>query len=267
MVTDEQALLRAILLNPGDDLARIVLADWLEEHAGTQTCPECGGSEQDNTGEKWCSRCGGTGVASDGRADRAEFIRVQIAIEETKRRAMWVPTEPMLERHPIESLQMLFQVNNHDRESKLDALRRRATEMQSTPGCRWWGDYGPGGEYVVTEWTRGFASSVAMTLASFERHAEAIFRLQPVETVRLTDKSRFRYDGSNLRVWYRESGDPLETHAEQSRLPDHVFDALGSFVEGGHREGRWKTYDGDAAANAALSAALVLIGRTRAGLV
>lgn len=47
MMTDEQALLQSIIDNPDDDFSRLVFADWLEEN---------------------------------GQADRAEFIRVQVAI-------------------------------------------------------------------------------------------------------------------------------------------------------------------------------------------
>ncbi len=46
-MTDEQALLRSVLLDPANDLPRLVLADWLEEH---------------------------------GQGEQAEFIRVQIEL-------------------------------------------------------------------------------------------------------------------------------------------------------------------------------------------
>lgn len=47
-MTEEQALLAAVVATPDDDLPRLVLADWLDEH---------------------------------GQEERAEFIRVQIAVE------------------------------------------------------------------------------------------------------------------------------------------------------------------------------------------
>lgn len=55
-VSDEDALLRAILDRPDDDLPRLVLADWLDEH---------------------------------GEGERAEFIRVQCAIWRLGHAASW----------------------------------------------------------------------------------------------------------------------------------------------------------------------------------
>ncbi|HYT91149.1 MAG TPA: TIGR02996 domain-containing protein [Gemmataceae bacterium] len=49
-MNQDQALLRAVIDNPDDDGPRLVYADWLEEH---------------------------------GDAERAEFIRIQIAVAES----------------------------------------------------------------------------------------------------------------------------------------------------------------------------------------
>lgn len=78
------ALLRAILLCPADDTARLVFADWLDEHAGTSgytPCPECKGEGRPSRQYPLlCRKCGGTGLvpASNGFAERAEFIRAQV---------------------------------------------------------------------------------------------------------------------------------------------------------------------------------------------
>lgn len=52
MTADERALIQAIIASPADDLPRLVYADWLEEH---------------------------------GRPERAEFIRMQIWLSQTKK--------------------------------------------------------------------------------------------------------------------------------------------------------------------------------------
>jgi uncharacterized protein (TIGR02996 family) len=51
MHSDEEALLRSVIDNPDDDVPRLVIADWYEEN---------------------------------GQQERAEFIRVQIALEGMK---------------------------------------------------------------------------------------------------------------------------------------------------------------------------------------
>lgn len=89
----ESALLADILSKPDDDLPRLVYADWLDENAA-EPCSFCGGSGQtfavdaihgdgrvDNPRPAACMVCSGSGRASDGRAERAEFIRLAIEIE------------------------------------------------------------------------------------------------------------------------------------------------------------------------------------------
>lgn len=109
-MSDEVALLRAVAARPDDDTPRLVYADWLDDNAGTIDCPKCGGSGyQPPTAADFlfvrervgpdghvtryvemgpvnfrpppkCDRCRGTGAVADGRAARAEFIRVQVEL-------------------------------------------------------------------------------------------------------------------------------------------------------------------------------------------
>lgn len=77
MTADELVLVAAVSATPADDTPRLVYADWLDEHAGTVDC-FC-------KGRKWkqpdpCHRCNGRYGLSDGRRERAEFIRVQCEI-------------------------------------------------------------------------------------------------------------------------------------------------------------------------------------------
>lgn len=103
MNATEQALLAAICdpANHADDLPRLAYADWLEENAGVVRCGDCGGGgwideRAARAREKSlthaigvydirrmafsCVTCRGSGVVSDGRPERAEFIRLQCRI-------------------------------------------------------------------------------------------------------------------------------------------------------------------------------------------
>ena len=82
----EAALLAAIRENPGEDAPRLVWADWLEENAGTVACGACKGEGKigvGNNGNPYmakCDECNGSACVSDGRAELADFIRVQVEL-------------------------------------------------------------------------------------------------------------------------------------------------------------------------------------------
>ena len=79
-MTERDALLRAVLENPDDDLPRLVFADFLDEQARSpRPCEEC-----DGTGRRFgvkrheppnCPHCD-AGTVRDTNAARAELIRV-----------------------------------------------------------------------------------------------------------------------------------------------------------------------------------------------
>lgn len=88
------ALLRAVLADSADDVPRLVLADYLEEHAGEVECMACRGgkycpkcSGEGCSGHSVaangpclaydCPDCFGSGRVSNGFAEHSEFIRVQ----------------------------------------------------------------------------------------------------------------------------------------------------------------------------------------------
>lgn len=108
-MSDSDALLAAILANPDDDAPRLVYADWLDENAVDVACGKCNGigyalppirgipvKERigpDGRIERYmepqppliamhpkCENCNGTGHVSNGLAERAEFIRVQVEL-------------------------------------------------------------------------------------------------------------------------------------------------------------------------------------------
>jgi uncharacterized protein (TIGR02996 family) len=116
----EGALRDAILDAPDDDGPRLIYADWLEEH---------------------------------GEADRAEFIRVQIALargaDDPRAPAWWERQEALLAEH---------------RGAWLGPLR---------------------GLFYLHEFRRGFLEEVTLKAQVFLDHAGALFRAAPVRLVRL----------------------------------------------------------------------------------
>jgi uncharacterized protein (TIGR02996 family) len=84
---DWLALVAGIIEHPDDDLRRLIVADWLEERASVVVCPACEGDAvvdtDATTGDPiaWCTAClGFDGWVSDGLAERAEFIRLQVEL-------------------------------------------------------------------------------------------------------------------------------------------------------------------------------------------
>lgn len=120
--TDDAALLAAIIAHPNEDTPRLMYADWLDENAGSvecfcktgwdqSGCKVCGNTpdengylehgrgcyviDEDGGGCEMvmpCANCNGDLFVSDGRTERAEFIRLQVALaresDDTAREAM-----------------------------------------------------------------------------------------------------------------------------------------------------------------------------------
>ncbi len=187
---DHPGFLQDILVHPEDDTPRLVYADWLDENAGTVICTNdsCG-----NPAPGWntfypCRVCRGTGRVSDGRAERAEFIRVQCELARIPE-CQWcgLPT------------------------CRYIALRRREREL-------WWSFYPrpvladwlkpvPGLETEIGNsagttpftramtgdnllglycgWRRGFVEAVTCTAADWLEYGEAVLACQPVTRVDL----------------------------------------------------------------------------------
>jgi uncharacterized protein (TIGR02996 family) len=121
----------------------------------------------------------------------------------------------------------------------------------------------PGHAGVVV--CRGFVETIDLPLAAYTRYAAGLFARHPITRATLTDREPYR-DGGGRWLWYNgERAGHSGTHPA-SDLPREVFDALAgddpSTGEDGYRKGYWKRE----AAVAAVSTALVRIGRHRAGL-
>lgn len=270
-----QALLRKIVEDPTDIASRLIFADWLEENAETALCPECRGVPRPecrgvprtDKGHAYfwqCPKCDGTGRASDGRAERAEFIRVQCELaqlpdcfgEHALPRCDQVPLEPADWCRPC-------------------LLRRREREL--------WGDFDSGlGRRLLYElpgtlreqvWSValrdcfrcGFVEAVAACAASWLAHGPALVAQQPVMRVTLLGTAPEPFN--RRYIWYRRHA--LYTEVTRSVLPDELFDALpGASAHAPTVMGLilTRSYDRKADALDALSTAAVQWARARAGL-
>lgn len=290
--TDHDAFLPDILADPFDDTPRLVFADWLDENAGDVACPRCEG------GEYWgkrgyprpevvtlkpplqpkdiCIRCHGEDTVSDGRRERAEFIRVQcelakLDIEYARR----VKTDLWLGRSDVVAQQV--------------ALRRREGELLADCGVC---DVNFGvtsllfdGLVVPCAVSRGFPDAITCDLrtlfgdwcelcggmGSLIREggppcsackgtrregsvAPTLFAAHPITAVRLTDRQPLEVF-PDVWCWGRSYTTVLEEH---HRLPSAVFDLLHD----NSRHTERVDYPTREAAHAALSNALVAWGRS-----
>lgn len=203
---DERLLLSAVLAAPEDDTPRLVYADWLEERAGGDVeCRRCRGSGMiggfcgDNVStpvdyfEDPCPACRGAGRVPDGRAARAEFIRVQCELARITRELRDADSPSDLsDECGIEGCPCLERT----------ALRRRERELFVTHGCDWFlaepltaittdsgailGHTHPYRRPAVVGTVRcGFVTAVALTVQAFNAVAADLFATQPVTTVTL----------------------------------------------------------------------------------
>lgn len=81
-MTDEDALLAAIAARPLEDTPRLAYADWLDEHANA---PEAPRAEPPPKAKRTRKRAKAAPVPGAFRAQRAELIRAQIALESLTR--------------------------------------------------------------------------------------------------------------------------------------------------------------------------------------
>jgi uncharacterized protein (TIGR02996 family) len=107
-MTEQEALLRAILEDPADDTVRLVYADWLDENVKTKPCPRCNGglrlvhvnretfTKPPLQPKDLCRMCEGTSSVTDGGyKERAELIRVQVELARMPQEVVgtdWVKT-------------------------------------------------------------------------------------------------------------------------------------------------------------------------------
>jgi len=175
--TDQTQFLRTICERPDDDAPRMVYADWLDEFAGEERCEACDGegkTTRDNNGNVWvseCKTCHGSGYVANHYAERAEFIRVQIALANS--------------RHGGIPKVQYAELKNRERELSnqygLTWLPRQFMDLEAQRAE----------VFGVVQYSRGFISSISLTCSDFMQHAKALFDPamggQPITRVVLTD--------------------------------------------------------------------------------
>jgi uncharacterized protein (TIGR02996 family) len=282
-MTDGDHLYRAILAHPDEDTPRLAYADWLDENAGPVRC-----SDPRHDDPSWpaarCGGCGGRHGESDGRRERAEFIRVQCRLAFACVTCTPVCSQEYGHAPPCEL-------------GLVGDLRRRERELWAAHGKQWFPNPS-GGEWRwhVGGWdtkhpdgpgweiTRGFVAEIRLTAAAFlgevcafcegRGHfqssgsyaecprcrgplgtgtgrtgglAKELFSRHPIERVVLTDVRAICGARSNLYFTAIVDQNGFVTYPDQPPFPR-------------------KTYATAAECEADLSAALVAYGRDRAGL-
>lgn len=181
-MTDRESFLKAICEQPADDTARMVFADWLEEH---------------------------------GEPERAEFVRLQIALARVVcewEAAGKQPCERWNAERPVYRMMTICPACQRG-----FRLRDRERELNTAKNNLAWGSaralwaaglkmpyVGVLGlpNHVGEVFSRGFVSAVSLPCDAFVRHAEALFRAHPIESVTLTDARFYRSEwASEAAPW------------------------------------------------------------------
>jgi uncharacterized protein (TIGR02996 family) len=243
-MTDLDVLLRAACLDPADDLARLAYADACEEA---------------------------------GDAARAEFIRVQAEAD----RLRGLITDPRdnigtgwsLPRPQADDLSRLARREHQILTgSAHHRYQDRHGRWSNTYAAYVWGAPQDLWHLNAKAWTfrRGFISQISLPLAAFMEHAEALFRAHPLTSVTLTDREPDRGDYMKPRFgWWTWDGDDMDPDETWGRhwVPAALRPLLGGVLVRNHwAPGTFHRFDDADSARAALSAACVAWGRSRAGL-
>jgi uncharacterized protein (TIGR02996 family) len=145
---DEAAFLRAIQANPEDDAPRLIYADWLDEQ---------------------------------GESDRAEFIRLQIALEPLRRSR----TDPADELERVRRLNRIPPGEERSRDDwPLAQQLERERQLLEAYRADWLGE-AAGVEaartnYFEPDFRRGFVSSAGIGLTALAAHGEEVRRGCPM---------------------------------------------------------------------------------------
>ena len=155
----EADFIRAVIARPDDDAPRLIMADWLDEQ---------------------------------GQGERAEFIRVQVALatsteDATPRPAHvtelnWRRTAGMRAERRYQRLRRREQdllTMYRDAEGWSYWTRWAPLVLRYLRGCRW-------------SYRRGFVESVTCTAEDWMAHADAILAEQPIQEVTLTTWPKHR---------------------------------------------------------------------------
>jgi len=258
---ERSALLRAVLAEPGCDTARLVFADWLDDHGSMLPCGACDGGWLPKAGTpdagmvSRCPACSGSGRVPDADAARAALIRYQIrtgiVLTATGGPCVWSISGPVGRAGLIP--RDCWAAANHF--------------LADMPK-----------EFVLS---RGFVESVSPPLAAFtEATARALFASHPVTAVTLAGKQPWAGNrnadhrgGPDVFGWWCDSHVPEERFAH-FELPPHLLDHMAAHPKRlptpqDYRPGRGQgcvMFAHERTAVDALSAACVDWGRGLVGL-
>jgi uncharacterized protein (TIGR02996 family) len=224
---ERTGLLADIIDTPDDDAPRHIFADWLQDQ---------------------------------GEYERAEFIRVQIALAKA---------ETYIEL--MDGLVGAASVSAQEMRDKcaglLDTWQTPGPEYHRLPGTRvrarhaWAGAAANLDDPNESGWffRRGFIEEVTATFEQWEKHGPLIARTQPLRCVTLADVNPVEWsdDSRSDYGWWDASRFALSTsHA----LPSSIWNALCDYTA---VTGNWKWYDSEQAALLALSVALIKVARAQ----
>jgi uncharacterized protein (TIGR02996 family) len=264
--TDEwRALLRSICEVPHDDLPRLVAADWLDEHERSVPCIYCDGrgwhynDRGGNIGvQSHCEACNGAGYVSNGYADCAEFIRLQVEIARID-----APTLSEIKSGAYPDHKEL-------------RLRERALWTIPTIDINAWYPGIDGLAYspelhnisfsgVSGLVSRGFVGSIRLTSEQFEQHATELFTQHPITEMVLCGRKPFRDGANHSQTWWWSpptTGRTAENYLDV--LPQKIIDRIRKkFGVGAPYDPGFTSYE---LAMKALSDVCVSIGRELAKL-
>jgi uncharacterized protein (TIGR02996 family) len=173
---ERTGLLRSILERPDDDTPRLIFADWCEDN---------------------------------GEADRAEFIRAQMAAVGGKMPSRW-PWSVWWVPGPF---------------TTRVASRTTATDDSVILF------YVPSDDWVL--WHRGFVEAISLPLAAFMEHARDLFAAYPIISVTLTDREPIdveRAQGDDWQIvfgWYRWHEDQIGgPEYQRNDIPPELWDLM-----------------------------------------
>jgi uncharacterized protein (TIGR02996 family) len=211
-MTDLQLALLDVLHDPSDDAPRLRMADVLDDH---------------------------------GQSERAEFIRVQIAIA----KGFDQNSVPLLQRHRDGAACGCRMCKLHIRERELLYNFNRWREWVK-PIEHLWGNEQR--NLPAVAFVRGFISQLTLSWADCERHLSAICESHPVLAVELTDKRPWRALQVNEK--FRYGYEIADDNAQDAwQICPEIFRHLGRGDYWINDHYRW--WWSEAAARDALSAA------------
>lgn len=215
---EEHALLARICADPKDDAPRWIIADWYDEHAGESKCEKCDGCAKvefpsgqkiarDNPWVVPCELCNGKGTASNGFAERAEFIRVQLRLAEMDETGEGA-TDPH-EGHTCFQYPCLI----CQKVAEYQRLEKRAVELleMGDNAKKWnglwaakfrWLDAEHSAELRVPNYYRGLVSQVRASWAWWQDCGEVAMQTEPLETVFLTKLPEVDFYPSDSHIRY-----------------------------------------------------------------